>query len=250
MVESSAYVDLGSGEREPLFFFLLNAYLQSRIETDNESDGDEEVNVYVAGLLHSLVDGRFYTDNAERLATSPLDVCQKAAASGTDRGKADVYRTNADHRLMAFGLFSGWGEHTSRYRRTMTPEESYMDEAQQFYGWAAMFCARLPHRYRGLALTLGKLAERFDTHRRVLAHMGAHHLDLLRRLTPGEVYHLEKAAHEAALPQIEEHALDRLLDAYNRWKADPSAKTREGLLRESRPYGQLHPAFDANRLMN
>ena len=95
-MDSTAYLDLRNGEREPLFFFMLNAYLQSRIETDHESDGDEEVNVYLAGLLHSLVDGRFYADNVDRLATSALDVCQKAEESGTDRGKTNVYRTNAD----------------------------------------------------------------------------------------------------------------------------------------------------------
>ena len=38
-----------------------------------------------------------------------LNVCQKAEESGTDRGKTNVYRTNADHRLMAFGLFSSFG---------------------------------------------------------------------------------------------------------------------------------------------
>ena len=110
-MDTAHYVDLDNGEREPLFFFLLNAYLQSRIETDNESDGDEEVNVYVAGLLHSLVDGRFYCDNVDRLATSPVEVCQKAEESGSNRGKANVYRSNADHRFLAYGLFSGWAEH-------------------------------------------------------------------------------------------------------------------------------------------
>ena len=105
-IGSTTYLDLGTEEREPLFFYLLNAYLQSRIDTDHESDGDEEVNVYLAGLLHSLVDGRFYADNVDHLASSPLDVCQKADECGTNRGKTDVYRTNADHRLMAFGLFA------------------------------------------------------------------------------------------------------------------------------------------------
>jgi hypothetical protein len=249
-MDTAHYVDLDNGEREPLFFFLLNAYLQSRIETDNESDGDEEVNVYVAGLLHSLVDGRFYCDNVDRLATSPVEVCQKAEESGSNRGKANVYRSNADHRFLAYGLFSGWAEHRSRYRCAMTSDESYMEEAQQFYSWAAVFCARLPERYRGLTATLEKLADGFDTYRHVLAHMGANHLDLLQRLSPGEAYHLERRAHEAALPKIEEHALDRMLDAYNRWRAQPSESTRAEFLQESGPYCQLRPDFTPEQLMN
>lgn len=249
-MDSTEYVDLTNGEREPLFFFLLNAYLQSRIDTDHESDGDEEVNVYLAGLLHSLVDGRFYADNVDHLASSPLDVYQKAEESGTNRGKADVYRTNADHRLMAFGLFSGFGDHTGLYRRSMTPDAAYTEEARQFYAWASLFCARMPARYRGLATTLEKLADGFETYHEVLGHMATHHLGLMDRLSPGQAWHLEREAHEAALPQIEAEALDRMLDAYNRWRLDPSEQTRQALREASEPYCQLKPDVDRERLMN
>lgn len=249
-MDSTAYLDLRSGEREPLFFFMLNAYLQSRIETDHESDGDEEVNVYLAGLLHSLVDGRFFAANVDRLASSALDVCQKAEESGTDRGKTNVYRTNADHRLMAFGLFSGFGEHVSRYRRATTPAEAYIDEARQFYSWAAVFCSRMPPRYRGLAMTLEKLADDFGAYHEVLRHMATHHMGLMERLSPGQTWHLEHEAHEAALPQIEVHALDRMLDAYNRWRLDPNQKTRKQFLEASSPYSELKSDFDPKALMN
>ena len=249
-MDSTAYLDLRNGEREPLFFFMLNAYLQSRIETDHESDGDEEVNVYLAGLLHSLVDGRFYADNVDRLATSALDVCQKAEESGTDRGKTNVYRTNADHRLMAFGLFSGFGDHVSLYRRRTTPDEAYIDEARQFYSWAGAFCSRLPPRYRGLATTLEKLADGFGAYHEVLGHMAAHHMDLMERLSPGQTWHLEHEAHEAALPQIEAHALDHMLDTYNRWRVEPNETTRKQFLEASTPYTELKSGFDPKDLMN
>lgn len=249
-MDSSAYLDLQNSEREPLFFFLLNAYLQSRIETDHESDGDEEVNVYLAGLLLSLVDGRFYADNVDHLATSALDVCERADQVGTDRGKASVYRTNADHRLMAFGLFSGFGEHASLYRRTMTADDAYIEEAQQFYSWAALFCARMPSRYRGLASTLEKLAGGFDTYHEVLGHMAANHMNLIRRLSPGQTWHLEHGAHVAALPDLEEQALDRMLDAYNHWRLKPNETTRQQLVEASGPYCELKPAVDVQQLMN
>ena len=249
-MDSATYLDLHHGEQETLFFFLLNAYLQSRIDTDNETDGDEEVNVYLAGLLHDIVDGRFYSDNVERLATSSLDVCQLADACGTPRGKTQVYRTNADHRLLAFGLFAGWGEQTSLYRRTQTPDAAHAEAAQQFYAWAALFCARLPERYRGLATTLEKLADGFETYHAVLIHMAGHHLGLMERLSPGQTWHLEREAHRAALPQIEEHALDRMLDAYNRWRLDPKADTRQRFLEESAPYCQLRPEVDPGELLN
>ncbi|HJP29866.1 MAG TPA: hypothetical protein QGF95_04860 [Candidatus Latescibacteria bacterium] len=249
-MDSTAYLDLRNGEREPLFFFMLNAFLQSRIETDHESDGDEEVNVYLAGLLHSLVDGRFYADNVDHLAPSALDVCEKAEQSCTNRGKTDVYRTNADHRLMAFGLFAGFGDHVSFYRRATTPDEAYIEEARQFYSWASVFCSRLPPRYRGLSVTLEKLADEFGTYHEVLAHMATNHMDLMERLSPGQTWHLEQDAHLAALPQIEAQALDRMLDAYNRWRLEPNETTRKQFLEASTPYSELKPDFIPRNLMN
>lgn len=249
-MDSVHYVDLGNGEREPMSFFLLNALLQSRMETGHESNGDEEVNVYIAGLLHSLVDGRFYANNANLLATSPLDVQEKADQSDA-RGKARVYRTNADHRLVAFGLFGGDGNRISRYHQAVVPEqaEANLEHAAEFYAWAALFAARLPSKYRGLALTLGKLGARFDTYRLVLTHMAANHLDLLARITPGQLFHLERDANAAAQPAIEEHALDRMLDAYNHWKANPTAETRQALLEASATYGQFKPGFDPQSML-
>ena len=109
MQAATKYTDLGNGRRETVFFFMLNAYLNSRIDTNNESNGDEEVNMYMAALLESLVDGSFYVDHADSLAPTPTDVFSKIEDSHSDRRKFDVYRTNADHRLVAFGLFAGWG---------------------------------------------------------------------------------------------------------------------------------------------
>ena len=249
-MESTKYLDLENGSREPVFFYLLNAYLQSRIDTDHESDGDEEVNVYVAGLLESVVTGKFYSDNADHLAISATDVCEMADASESDRQKAGIYRTNADHRFLAFGLFAGWGEHVGTSRRAVTPDGAELEDAQQFYAWAALFVARLPSRYQALGVTFEKLADHFDIYREALRHMAANHLGLLPRLSRGETFHLERQAHEGALPKIEEFALDQMLDAYNDWRAQPCEASRERFFTHSETYTQLRPGVDTRYLVN
>ena len=238
-MDSPTYVDLNNGEQKNMFFFLLNAYLTSRIETDCESDGDEEVNVYMAGLLHGVVDGKFYTETTDHLAMSPTNVQRKAEDGGSDRSKADVYRANADHRMIAFGLFDGWGERSSRQRLETSQSAGYLEEAQRFYGWASVCCRRMPQKYNMLAQTLDRLANDFETYHGVLDHMARHHLDLLPRLSRGQAFHLEHGAHEAALPAIQEHALDRMLDAYNAWRAEPTTETRAEFMRQSQAYTQL-----------
>ena len=78
------------------------------------TEEDEEVNVYIANLLHSLVEGTFYTQNAEVLADAPYDVFSQVEASESDR-------------------------HKGFYRKNTTPQECYLEQAQQYYGWAACF---------------------------------------------------------------------------------------------------------------
>ncbi len=80
--------------------------------------------------------------------------------------------------------------------------------------------------------------------------MAAHHMDLMERLSPGQTWHLEHEAHEAALPQIEAHALDHMLDAYNRWRVEPNETTRKQFLEASTPYTELKSGFDPKDLMN
>ncbi len=205
---------------------MLNAYLCSRLDTDQESDEDGEVNVYIAHLLHSLVDGTFYTQNAEVLADAPYDVFSQVEASESDRHKLKVYRTNADHRLVAHGLFAGFGSHKGFYQKSTTPQESYLEQAQQYYGWAACFSERLPS-HTGLASTLHKLARDFETYQSALSHMGTTYFGLMARLSPGEIFHLERDAHEAAKPALREEALNKMLDAYGQWCREPKAKYRQ-----------------------
>jgi hypothetical protein len=220
------YLDLKSKEREPLFFFMLNAFLQARMDTQHGSDGDEEVNMYIAHLLHSLVDGRFYVDHTDKLATSPLDVHQKVSENNGNRHKLQVYRTNADHRLVAYGLFDGFGEHQSLYRKTFTPNQAYLEEAQTYYGWAALFGARMPEKYRGLAQTLEKLAADFETYVEILDYMSAHYFNLIQQLSPGQMFHLERQAHKDALPQLKQELMEHMIKAYSQWRLESSAENQ------------------------
>jgi hypothetical protein len=247
-MQDVAYLDLKTREQETMFFFAFNAFLCSRLDTDQDSDGDEEVNVYMAHLLLSLVDGRFYTEHAEVLGSTPAEVFAKAEQEDTPRHKLQVYRANADHRLVSFGLFSGSGERQSLYRQTFANPAGYLEEAQQYYHWAALFGNRLPARYQGLALALAKIATNFETYCAVLTHLSTTYLRLMPRLSSGEVFHLEREAHQAAQPYIREEALNRLLDAYNHWQTQKTPEARRRFQDECALYQQVNPVFDPSCL--
>jgi hypothetical protein len=247
-MKNADYLDISTQEREFFFFFMFNSFLCARIDTENETEDDEDVNMYMAHLLQSAVDGRFYVDHAGVLATSPVDVYEKGEEQGDNRHKLEVYRSNADHRLISYGVFSSFGQRQSLYRQNSTPPEAHLEYAQEYYSWAAAFSARLPDRYKGLTEVLEKIAARFDTYQAVLAHMRARYFNFLPRLTPGQLFHLEREIHDRALPQIKESVLDQLLEAYNQWRIDPGEETRRKFEEASERYHQLVPDFDPQEL--
>jgi hypothetical protein len=243
-MQDATYLNIDTGDRETVFFFMLNAYLLSRIDTEHESSEDEEVNVYMAGLLQSLVDGSFHAGHGEWLGTTPTDVFSKVEEGDTNRHRLEVYRSNADYRMIAFGLFSRFGDCHSDRRSLTASGDANLEEAQQYYGWASVFSSRMPERYHGLSVTLEKLAENFDTYVDVLSYMGANYMNFIKRFSAGQMYHLGREAHEAAVPRIHEHILDHMLDAYNQWKAEPTMDNRRLLTAASTQYMQVDPEFN------
>tara|TARA_Y100000588_G_scaffold336818_1_gene377880 strand:+ start:138 stop:377 length:240 start_codon:yes stop_codon:yes gene_type:complete len=78
--------------------------------------------------------------------------------------------------------------------------------------------------------------------------MRARYFNFIPRLTPGQLFHLEREIHDRALPQIKESTLDHLLEAYNQWRAKPGEETRGKLKEASQRYHQLAPDFDPKTL--
>lgn len=241
------FQDIKTGKQETLFFFFFNSWLCSRIDTKQESREDEEVNIYMAQLLASLFDGRFYTEHVDLLATTPAEVFGKVEKEARPYHKLQVYRANADHRLMAFGIFANMGERQSRLRQSLTPPDAYLEEAEQYYGWAAEYARYMPTRYQALGITMKKLAAGFDTYYGILVHLANNHLNLLSRLTPGELFHLERKVNQAAGPGIAQIALDKMLDAFNAWRTNPTPENEAKYQQACEQYRQTNPAFNPNQ---
>lgn len=250
MEAQDEFMDMKTGKQQTLLFFMFNSFLFSRIEINKETDGDEEVNVYMAHLLLSLVDGRLFSEHADRLAITPADVFLKAEQEDSPRRKFQVYRANADHRLIFYCVFSGTGKHQSLYRQQFTLPESYPEEAQTYYGRAALAAFRLPTRYQGLALAINKIAENFETYRAILTHMSGNYLNLYCQITPGQLFHLQHEANKVTSPEIKKIALDQMLDAFNAWRANPTPESEAKYRQACEQYGQTNPAFNPNQSWN
>ena len=76
------YVDLKETSRDlqPTYYFMINCLLYSRMETglvSNQDFYDEDVNVYLAHLLHSFINPEYVDQSKKFLSKYDTDVFRR-----------------------------------------------------------------------------------------------------------------------------------------------------------------------------
>jgi len=73
--------------------------------------------------------------------------------------------------------------------------------------------------------------------------MRGEYMDLLKRFSDGEVYHLERSIDEASQQEMLRLKQDELLERYTAWKSEPSPENEEQLHKVVGEIRQLNPEF-------
>jgi hypothetical protein len=165
----------------PLAWFFAEQLLEARAESEfptNAAGADEDVNVYLVDLLCRWAGGA--TDPALVAGRTPLVLPPEAA--GTSGGRAGWYRRQADHRLLALGLFDrgdlirrracGWA---------MTPDQtdrSDREVARTCYALAADLIEGRAGDRPGVVQVWRKLARDLDRYVHVLQTLARRRLGL------------------------------------------------------------------------
>jgi hypothetical protein len=234
------YVELPTTSRElrPTYLFMMKCLLYSRMETgltSNKDVYDEDVNVYIAHLLNSFLNADYVERARTFLSKYDTEVFRRLSGSTDARLKYTLYKTNADFLLVSLGIFDNpevipesRGPDTPRGRLHHRPtEEAFIGRGRTYYRFAYTFSQQVHGRNAAVSEVLEKLSLGFDKYLRILAHMRGEYLNLLRSLSQGEIYHLERVVNEAARQEGVRHKQDELLDLYLEWK-----RTRDGNLRD------------------
>lgn len=238
---SYAYRIVGKKESEQSLYFMLNALLQARIDVGDETTDDEDVNVYLASLLHSLLDDA--AARAERVSHYDSEV-QRLADAGDLRSKFTVYRANADHALVSVAVFDRpWMRSRGGRPQLDTVDRRLETRGRLYYTVAASLEQKLKYGSTAVSEVLNKLSERFDLYTRILSRVRSSHLNLFARITQGEAYHLERHAQEGAKPALIEHGKNQFLDAYGEWMSTTSAQARKRVNRLGESLKKLDPEF-------
>ncbi len=228
------YVELPSAGREdlrPTYLFMMKCLLYSRMETglvSNKDFYDEDVNVYIAHLLNSFIHPDYLERARPYLSKYDTEVFRRLSTSRDARLKYTLYKTNADFLLVSLGIFDNpelslelgtppppaGGAHA----RLRPQEEAYVGKGRTYYRFAYSYSQQIHGRHTAISEVLEKLSTGFDKYLRILSHMRGEYLNLLRSLSRGEVYHLERVVNQSRTEEEIKDKQDQLLDLYLEWK--------------------------------
>jgi hypothetical protein len=230
------------------YFFMMNALLHSRMEAgfpSNDDCFDEDVNVYLAGLLASLVSSSRGRNDARGTLSGDASLFEAAEAAGGTREKYELYRRSADSLLVALGIFKN-----ARSRRPDSvpylalPDAAHIGRGKAYYAIARGFAAQIHRRNTAIGDVLGKLSDNFERYLGVLSLMGGEHLNIFRQLSQGELFHLESAERPARRSEELTLRYDRFLDLYSTYLRDKSAMAREALVAAAAQIRGMDPSFE------
>jgi len=242
------YIDLKDDSRDlqPTYYFMINCLLYSRMETglvSNQDCYDEDVNVYLAHLLHSFINPEYVEQSRRFLSKYDTDVFRRLSSSTDARLKYQIYKTNADFLLVSIGIFDSPQLAGATRPRVQPSEEAYIGRGKTYYHFAYTYAQQMHRRNAGVSDVLEKLSTGFEKYLRILSHMRGEYLDLMKRFSQGEVYHLERSVDEHSQRERLRVKQDELLELYSAWKVAPSAQAEEDLERVVGEIRQLNPTF-------
>jgi hypothetical protein len=233
---------------EDAHFFIMNGLLHSRMEAgfpSNDAGFDEDVNVYLAGLLTSLIFPPRDGDGARGMHRGDASLFDEAESAAGPREKYRLYRRAADRILVSLGIFKN-----ARLRRPDSvphlalPDAAYIGRGKSYYAIARGYAAQVHRGGSAIGDVLGKLSDNFERYLGVLSLMGGEHLNIFRQLSPGELFHLESAPSSGEPHPDLAIRYDRFLDLYSNYLKDKSPRTKEALAEAVREIRAIDPSFE------
>lgn len=180
-------------KNRPVSWFFAEELLQARSDSafcTNQRGNDEDVNIYLIGLLT-----RWATEDVRAGIAPGLDpLLSPPQALATRRQAAEYFRRQADHRLLSLGLFDR-GDLVRRRRlgwRLTEAETRQRDVATAVhcYERAAELLARCQTQQPGLASVWRQLAAHLPDYVHVLQTLARRRLGLGARLADSELARL------------------------------------------------------------
>ena len=232
--------------REDVGYFFINSFLLSRIDSDLPSDlaeYDEDVNIYTAALLAGVVSGREDLLRADLVSTRDSDVFARVQDSKDQRLHYQVYKANADFLYVSLGVFTDALAPGEPVAAPDADATRLTGRGKSYYHFASAYAERLYGSRTGIAEVMDKLSRNFEAYTKVMSWMSGEYLNLVRRMSEGEVFHIERDAQVRFEDAHKVHTWDVLLDSYVDWQKTHAIEARRRLGRAARELKRVDPTF-------
>jgi hypothetical protein len=236
--------DGSSGDPRSAVFFMIRGLLSSRVESgisDDDGPSEEDVNVYLSLLLCDFLKPAYHERANQYVSSHDTSVFEQVRNTTDTRLKYTVYKTNADHILMMTGLFQNADGHMPHAvpEPLRIDDDIHLGRGKAYYDFAFTYSRSLFGRTSGIASVLSKLSSRFESYVRLLTYMRIDYLNLIDRMSAGDVYHLKRELFASDVAALR----NDFLDSYRIWRDEPTAEHRAQLARAAARLHEADPSF-------
>jgi hypothetical protein len=244
-IKIDSYHDLSSKTDENTHYFFLESILKARIRLHLDTgkhDYDEEVNIYLAELLASLVSTSSFTENKPYISAFDFDVKSYLDKHHDQRTEYTVYKENADFGLSSVSLFLDYFHPGSYYHRMI----GHIDSSERialYYKLAASALAHLRGTHSTSVHVYLSIADHISDAMKLVRTVSGESFEFVERMSLGSAFHLEKELAEAAKIKIYKSKLDEFLKAYQEHRTDTTGEKKATLITLAKELKDLNPSF-------
>jgi hypothetical protein len=256
-------------ELKSTLLFMMTSVLKSRTETGFESNSagyDEDVNVYLAGLLAAYLDPAYTQWSTPLISPFDTDVATMAR-SADERRRYWIYKANADHLMLMLGIFEPEspaaplpsppaGAPGSPGAPSPTPPPAvsipnlppgrtrmYVGRGETYYELAASYGRGLARRPTAAVEVLEKLAGGFEGYVTILNHLRSHYFNLIERMHRRDMDAIQEAIDDQAVASEFKAKVDQLLDLYSAWRESRDPALIAAMRQAVAAIRQIDPGF-------
>lgn len=240
-----SYHDLASKTDENTRYFFLENILKARINLHldtGQHDYDEEVNMYLAELLSSLVSASSFTENKPYISAFDYEIKTYLQEHPDTRTEYTVYKENADFGLSSVSVFLDYF-HAGSYHNRVIGHTDSSERIALYYKLAASALAHLRGTRTTSVHVYLSIADHIADAMRLVRTVSGESLEFVDRLSRGSMFHLEKELQEAARVKIYKSKLDDFLKAWQDHRDDRSEEKKAMLITLARELSDLNPDF-------
>ncbi|MFH1259414.1 MAG: hypothetical protein ABII74_06360 [Elusimicrobiota bacterium] len=213
------FYDFRNKKKDSVGYYLLSAIikLQKKMECFRGNIFlEEEVNVYLAGVLLSLLVGRLFSDKL--ISLNDTDIFQLLSKTKDVSEKYSIYKVNADHLLVCLGIFNNIGtsfkdSHCFYGRR----KETYVGRLQDYYLLASSYHQKIYRQQTILSQVLEQLSHNLSNYLQLLSFLRQDYFCLTKTVSKEEFAVIIEQAKQSQREILLQKKRDLFLDAYSYW---------------------------------